>query len=930
MVKEISSAAEFDAELTAACSKLVVVDFHAVWCGPCKAIAPIFQRLASQYTNTVFLKVDVDRVQPVAQRYGVRAMPTFLLLKNKSLVDTLQGADPSRLTALVKQHSSVAASSSAFSGSGQTLSGTSSGSSNTSRAPCLAGITQGHTSLLATVELKRCSALNEKPDRRLQDIISGPSGGKWLESDADEQLLIHITFKRQVKLSGILLRTLPSHFAHAPKQVKIFANRSGLGFDDATSDPADQQAELTEEHVRGGENGGGGKLFALRFVKFQKVDSLSIAVLSNQRDAETTRIDAIDVFGIADQTTDMSELQKIEAGGATRDIHFSKVSRTGLKGGSLSSSSRGGFTAQTSSSSPKTSTDAQQAGRHSRPHSTSSLNPAMPRYRRSGSPSCAPRMQHLDEEDQNEYVDDVSRRPSAQQQSGFAAHAPPSLTEEEEKEFQVAQNAARDAFRGWHYAPLGVALAPPLGALVGGHSDAWSDAILLILASFWLYQFLRVPWEIYYASMTRHVLTHDADEQEQAEQCEDADRDTSRGTKKKLVESHQYIQARQAASAELRRSELLSLIFCVTSPIVGAYMLHWMRETMTDGNKYLNTFNIRLFTMAAGIKPWSHAIHLIQRRMLHLQEQVHYPSSKVEKMSQRLARIEADLSSLRKLYATKNDIRVLREHETQLGRALRRSERKEEYLRLSAEEKFSIVEGRMEDLLHEVAINAELIEQERKERERAASLGISLFEAVKYLVGSGLTVRRTSRKDYLDDLPRSLPSTAALGIGSSSADADAHLDGAMNGGASLSPSGETLSPNAPPRPGSIHSTSAKREGSPPSNKGAGSYSSGSSAGEAPQPQRSNSASGAPRSRSRGAIHHVSDPWWERGVGFYLFLPLNVSSAAIRFAGEKVKHILQDSGNEVARNQRKTLQYQKHLADEQLQQQQQHYHRKQQH
>lgn len=57
------------------------------------------------------------------------------------------------------------------------------------------------------------------------------------------------------------------------------------------------------------------------------------------------------------------------------------------------------------------------------------------------------------------------------------------------------------------------------------------------------------------------------------------------------------------------------------------------------------------------------------------------------------------------------------------------------------------------------------------------------------------------------------------------------------------------------------------------------------------------------------------------MAFYLFLPLNVSSAAIRFAGEKVKHILEDSENEVARNQRKTLQYQKHLADQQLQQHQ---------
>lgn len=741
----------------------------------------------------------------------------------------------------------------------------------------------------------------------------------------------HLTlqFKGQVKLSGILLRTLPSHFAHAPMNIKIFANRPGLSFEDAISESADQEAELSEEHVRGGENGGGGKVFSLRFVKFQKVDSLTIAVLSNQEDAETSRIDAIDVFGIAEQTTNMSELQKVEGAGAARDMDFRSVSRTGLKGGSSSSGSRAGFTAQRSSSIPNISTYAERPARHSRSHSTSSLNPPMPRYRRSGSSSSAPPMQHLDEEEEDEYIDDVPRRQSTQQ-STFAAHAPPSLMEEEEKEFEAAQNAARDAFGSWHYAPLGVALAPPLGALLGGHSDAWSDAILLILASFWLYQFLRVPWEIYYASRTRHVLTHDVDDDEEAEESEHVDQGASSGTTKSPVELSEQTEARQAASAELRRSELLSLVFCVLSPIMGAYMLHWMRETMTDGNKYLNTFNIRLFTMAAGIKPWSHAIHLIQRRMLHLQEQVHYPSSKVEKMDQRLRRLEADLSSLRKLYATKNDIRVLREHEAQLGRAVRRSERKEEHLRLSAEEKFSIVEGRLEDLLREVAINAELIEEERRERERAASLRISFFEAVKYLLGSGLTVRRASPKHYLHDMPRSLPSTAALGIGSVSPDADSTFDGGMNGGAPLPPSGQTFSPTGPPRPitgpGSMHANSGARDGSPTGNNGPGSYSSGSSAGEAPAPaQRNNGAPGAQRSRSRPTPHHVSDPWWERGVAFYLFLPLNVSSAAIRFAGEKVKHILEDSENEVARNQRKTLQYQKHLADHQLQQ----HHRKQQ-
>lgn len=49
------------------------------------------------------------------------------------------------------------------------------------------------SSLLTTVEPKRSSALNEKPDHRLQDILAGPSVGKWLESDADEQILIHLT-----------------------------------------------------------------------------------------------------------------------------------------------------------------------------------------------------------------------------------------------------------------------------------------------------------------------------------------------------------------------------------------------------------------------------------------------------------------------------------------------------------------------------------------------------------------------------------------------------------------------------------------------------------------------------------------------------------------------------------------------------------------
>ncbi|KAK0520376.1 hypothetical protein OC842_007122 [Tilletia horrida] len=122
--KEVQSAAEFDSQLASAGSKLVVVDFHA--------IAPTFASLASKHAaNAVFLKVDVDGVKAIAQRYSVRAMPTFIFLKNRAVIDTIRGADPGKLTALVQKH---AAAGSAFSGSGSTLGGGASSSSGGSRA----------------------------------------------------------------------------------------------------------------------------------------------------------------------------------------------------------------------------------------------------------------------------------------------------------------------------------------------------------------------------------------------------------------------------------------------------------------------------------------------------------------------------------------------------------------------------------------------------------------------------------------------------------------------------------------------------------------------------------------------------------------------------------------------------------------------------
>jgi thioredoxin 1 len=82
----------------------LIVDFYATWCPPCKAIAPIYEQLSKQHETPgkiAFAKVNVDEQREVAAQYGIQAMPTFLVLKNGNVVDTVKGADPPSLKRVV-------------------------------------------------------------------------------------------------------------------------------------------------------------------------------------------------------------------------------------------------------------------------------------------------------------------------------------------------------------------------------------------------------------------------------------------------------------------------------------------------------------------------------------------------------------------------------------------------------------------------------------------------------------------------------------------------------------------------------------------------------------------------------------------------------------------------------------------------------------
>ncbi len=87
---------------------LAVVDFWAVWCGPCQAIAPVIEQLAEQYAGKVKVaKLDTDSNQATAVRFNVRSIPTIMFFKDGKHVDTVIGADPrvkSILEGKIQQH----------------------------------------------------------------------------------------------------------------------------------------------------------------------------------------------------------------------------------------------------------------------------------------------------------------------------------------------------------------------------------------------------------------------------------------------------------------------------------------------------------------------------------------------------------------------------------------------------------------------------------------------------------------------------------------------------------------------------------------------------------------------------------------------------------------------------------------------------------
>lgn len=88
---KIINSSEFDSAIA---NGVVLVDFYADWCGPCKMLGPVLEELSKKMDNVTFYKVNVDASSDLASRYGIQAIPNLIIFKDGKAVDQLTGFVP--------------------------------------------------------------------------------------------------------------------------------------------------------------------------------------------------------------------------------------------------------------------------------------------------------------------------------------------------------------------------------------------------------------------------------------------------------------------------------------------------------------------------------------------------------------------------------------------------------------------------------------------------------------------------------------------------------------------------------------------------------------------------------------------------------------------------------------------------------------------
>ncbi|KUI65481.1 hypothetical protein VM1G_00906 [Cytospora mali] len=313
--------------------------------------------------------------------------------------------------------------------------------------------------------------------------------------------------------------------------------------------------------------------------------------------------------------------------------------------------------------------------------------------------------------------------------------------------------------------PVAFALLPALfGVLFEGGNAITTDVMLLGLVFIFLRYTITQPWQWYHSAQdvrmkqevgldsvfedesetdappkrNASVVTLDdvpeeteQDDHEMSQATHTKSEQESKGPRRNSAQNPSRTRSQEAALSELYIHEVLALISCFLSPVVGAYLLHAIRGQLSRPSEGLLTdFNITVFLLAAEIKPLSHALKLIQARTLHLQRIVQSTpiprstTAQLEEMHLRLAQLEYRAEATEEVTAQalaretqqqqqKNgspggkpeaaivrDVRNAIQPELDaLNRAVRRYEKKATVLALQTESRLGTVDTRLNDAI---------------------------------------------------------------------------------------------------------------------------------------------------------------------------------------------------------------------------------------
>lgn len=290
-MQEINSISDFNKLKSSA---LLIIDFFATWCGPCKAISPLFEKLSAPHSSSSsikFAKCDVDKAKDVAQFCGISAMPTFHVYKDGTKVDEIKGADVQQLNVKIGYYTSEVMKNNIKKESDVSL--------KKSSDP---------KSLRDLIDAENSMLLGTSNLSSVRNIISPPPAGYAIASVTKRsQLLMHIAFSSVVKLDSIYIIKMKDSISCAPSRIEVGSNvpiticksdgdeKHDLEMNSISKAESVQSFNIfTDEYIDGTAR------LKLKASKFGSVKSLTIRIDNNLSGdlSKVTTIGKIDITGI--------------------------------------------------------------------------------------------------------------------------------------------------------------------------------------------------------------------------------------------------------------------------------------------------------------------------------------------------------------------------------------------------------------------------------------------------------------------------------------------------------------------------------------------------------------------------------------------------------------------------------------------------------